>query len=95
MDSGSSAGKVEVVEKLLTIWSEALGRNDLSEGDNFFELGGDSIQAMIAIAAINADLGIDVPLELVFEAETIGEMNNRIIGLRGLRPDLPPEDQTA
>ena len=50
--------------------------------DNFFALGGDSLSATRAIARVQQELQVDVPLKAMFEATTLGELSDRI-GLLG------------
>ena len=66
---------------LMTIWKEMLAPSEVRENDNFFDLGGDSMKGVIALSLIQTQLGLDVPLNYVFEASTLGELNNMIIEL--------------
>jgi len=66
-----------------TVWSQALGRDDLGPDDDFFVLGGDSVAAFGVVSRIRDALGLDVPIESIFDAPTISsfvhEIENRIL----------------
>jgi surfactin family lipopeptide synthetase C len=60
-----------VQEKLIGIWREILGKNDIKLDDNFFELGGHSLLAVRIIARVRTVFGTNVPLRSIFEAPTV------------------------
>ncbi|MFI5777057.1 amino acid adenylation domain-containing protein [Nocardia sp. NPDC051570] len=65
--------------------------------DDFFELGGNSLLAAQAAARIGAALGLRVPVQLLFEASTVGALAERVERHSGsavgqqLRPMPRPE----
>ncbi|MFP9216767.1 phosphopantetheine-binding protein, partial [Enterococcus faecalis] len=61
----------EMEETIAQIWSEVLGRKQIGIHDDFFALGGHSLKAMTAASRIKKELGIDLPVKLLFEAPTI------------------------
>ncbi|WP_024120185.1 surfactin non-ribosomal peptide synthetase SrfAC [Bacillus halotolerans] len=61
----------ETEETIAQIWSEILGRKQVSIHDDFFELGGHSLKAMTAASRVKKELGMDLPVKLLFEAPTI------------------------
>jgi amino acid adenylation domain-containing protein len=63
------AGDVE--RRLLAIWAEVLGRNDLGVTDNFFASGGHSLKVTKLVSGIRQALGVELPLAAVFKATTI------------------------
>ncbi|MDG9931285.1 amino acid adenylation domain-containing protein [Pseudomonas sp. GD04042] len=67
------APRTELEERLVAIWAEVLKVERVGLSDNFFELGGHSLLAAQAISQINAQLGIDVPLRLIFENPMLSE----------------------
>ncbi|HEY1012564.1 MAG TPA: amino acid adenylation domain-containing protein, partial [Herpetosiphonaceae bacterium] len=71
------------------LWAEALGRQ-VDAASHFFEFGGQSLQAMQLLALIRQELGLEVPLRLLFEAPTLGAFAQALGELR--RPDdaAPP-----
>jgi amino acid adenylation domain-containing protein len=75
--TGSTAGVAyiaprDVLELRLTdIWQQVLGLESIGVRDNFFKLGGHSILAARLIAKIQQLLGIDLPLNALFQSPTI------------------------
>lgn len=67
---GSEAGFVSPsrpVEKMITdVWSDVLGRQEVSVGDDFFEAGGHSILAIRVVARLKRELNIAIPMAAVF-----------------------------
>jgi amino acid adenylation domain-containing protein len=57
--------------RLAVIWSEVLNVTPVGLDDDFFDLGGDSILATRLINRLRAQLGVDLPLSVVFEHPTI------------------------
>ncbi|HEY0289408.1 MAG TPA: amino acid adenylation domain-containing protein, partial [Pseudomonas sp.] len=55
------------------IWSDLLKVDQVGGGDNFFELGGHSLLAAQAISRINTELGVDMPLRLLFELPILSD----------------------
>jgi amino acid adenylation domain-containing protein len=87
-------GEVEV--RLLAIWRELLGRQDIGRHDNFFaELGGHSLLAMRMASRIREVFDVSLPVRRLFEtptiagvAEAIGSGEERI---RARDPELKPQ----
>jgi len=48
------------------VWAEVLRVERAYLNDNFFELGGHSLLAAQAVSRINVELGLDIPLRLIF-----------------------------
>ena len=47
-------------------WRSVLDIEGELTGQDFFELGGDSLTAVALVERIKTDLGIDIPLEVIF-----------------------------
>ncbi|MEE2781457.1 MAG: amino acid adenylation domain-containing protein [Planctomycetota bacterium] len=60
-------------EAMASIWSEALGVDQVGVNDNFFELGGASIQSL-EIADRAAEEGLDVTPAMLFQYPTVAEL---------------------
>lgn len=55
---------------------------------DFFDLGGQSILALRLVTLLSERLGIDVPLQLLFEASTVGSLSRRLNVLTSVTPEL-------
>ncbi|WP_459206818.1 amino acid adenylation domain-containing protein [Pseudomonas sp. MLB6B] len=58
--------------QLAQIWAQLLGSAQVGLNDNFFELGGHSLLAAQMVSRINVELGIDLPLRLIFTTPVLG-----------------------
>ncbi|WP_144174660.1 non-ribosomal peptide synthetase [Pseudomonas sp. Kh13] len=60
------APQTERQQQLANIWAQLLNVARVGLNDNFFELGGHSLLAAQAVSRINVELGLDIPLRLIF-----------------------------
>lgn len=92
----------EIEKKLVEIWSEILGRDELEVcrlkniigiNDNFIELGGHSLKSMILMARIHKELSTKLKLENIFKNPTIKGLAKYIIetGENSFEPIEPTE----
>jgi amino acid adenylation domain-containing protein len=70
--------RTPVEEMVAALWSEVLGRKQVSISENFFELGGHSLLAMQLIARVRSVLQVEVPLRSLFEAPTVAALAERV-----------------
>lgn len=63
----------ETEKKLLLLWKEVLNRDPIGIQDPFTSLGGDSITALILVARVRDEFGIELSLIDFFDAATIQE----------------------
>ncbi|GAC66899.1 AMP-binding protein [Gordonia soli] len=76
-EAGAPAGPFTAPASLLehqlaAIWAEILGRTDpVSTTESFFALGGNSIHGVRLTRALQAKLGVDLPVQAIFEFDTI------------------------
>ncbi len=63
---------------LADVYARVLGTDQVGVDDSFFDLGGDSISAMRVVAAINAELGVDLAVRTLFDAPTVKELSQRV-----------------
>jgi nonribosomal peptide synthetase DhbF len=76
-------------EKLLAdVFAEVLGLDQVGIDDNFFELGGQSLLAVKVITRIRALMGVEVPIQVVFEAPTVAGIFENLDYQTEVRPAL-------
>ncbi len=82
-----TAPRNEIEKKLVEIWSEVLGRDELHASqsqtslgidDNFFQMGGHSLKATILAAKIHKVLNIKIPLGEIFKRPSIRGLSDYI-----------------
>ncbi|HEX9732029.1 MAG TPA: amino acid adenylation domain-containing protein [Thermoanaerobaculia bacterium] len=72
-----------VVEQLLAqIWAEVLQVDMVGIHDSFFDLGGHSLTALRMLGRVTQILGTQIPMNQIFETETIAGMADAIEKLR-------------
>ncbi|PWK11296.1 amino acid adenylation domain-containing protein [Tumebacillus permanentifrigoris] len=90
-------------EALVQIWQDVLKVSGLGIDHNFFELGGHSLKTIQVRARIKRQFGVDVPLHLLFEHQTIRELST-LVGdapmevtesWEAVIPKLPPAETYA
>jgi surfactin family lipopeptide synthetase A len=65
-------------QTIAAIWREVLGVDRVDARDNFFDLGGHSLVAVKMFAKITSTLGIELPLNALFECPTVEQLARRI-----------------
>jgi amino acid adenylation domain-containing protein/FkbM family methyltransferase len=80
------------IEELLAgIWESLLPAKPGGKNSDFFELGGHSLMAVQLVSRIREKLGIEVPLESIFEYPLLSELAQAVETMMdGLRSSLPP-----
>ncbi|HEV2992739.1 MAG TPA: condensation domain-containing protein [Candidatus Angelobacter sp.] len=64
----------ELQGRILEIWRELLGVEEIGLRDNFFKLGGDSLRATQLVSRLSMKLGVSVRLRKVFENPTVAQL---------------------
>ncbi|MFF2554469.1 non-ribosomal peptide synthase/polyketide synthase [Nocardia sp. NPDC058058] len=83
---------------LAAIFAEVLGVERVGADDSFFELGGHSLSAMRVLAAVRVEFDVDLPVRVMFEAQSVTALAARLtegttprVALsRRVRPDVIP-----
>nr|WP_272898827.1 non-ribosomal peptide synthetase [Paenibacillus sp. MMS18-CY102] len=73
------APRTSIEAQLAQIWQEVLGLERIGIKDNFFDVGGHSLKVLQLTQKIHTELGIDIPLHVVFEMPSIEEMANELL----------------
>jgi acyl carrier protein len=63
-----------VEQQLAAIWRELLSADAIGRHDNFFALGGHSLLAMRVPSRVKEALGVDIPMQDLFEARTLVDL---------------------
>ncbi|MBD9399194.1 non-ribosomal peptide synthetase [Pseudomonas sp. PDM11] len=64
-----------VFAPVLQAWQEVLGCTDLAADDHFFARGGDSVGVMQVLARLNAELGLELPADSLFERPRLADFS--------------------
>ncbi|MGE7595453.1 phosphopantetheine-binding protein [Peribacillus frigoritolerans] len=64
-----------IEEKLIGFWKEILEQETIDTDSNFFDLGGNSLLAMQFIQMVKNNLGVRLPIKVMFEKSTIKELS--------------------
>jgi amino acid adenylation domain-containing protein len=79
-------------ERLVEIFRELLGIEQIGVHDDFFALGGHSLLATQAVWRVREAFGVELPLRTFFEAPTAAALAEEVtgLGLRGGEAEVPP-----
>ncbi|TWU43962.1 Dimodular nonribosomal peptide synthase [Novipirellula aureliae] len=88
-ESNDSGLPIDSLESLMVDrWKEILERDDVRVDEDFFDAGGSSLQAAILASKLSDDLGVRVPVALLFDQTDIRGLALRLRELhRGLGAD--------
>ena len=64
----------DIQRRLVALWGEFLGIDDIGIRDNFFALGGDSLLATRVFAAVKREFGVDLPVKRMFDVATVRQI---------------------
>jgi len=82
VEQAYQAPQTELQCILASVWQDALGVERVGLQDNFFALGGHSLLATRLRARLQEQLGIELPLRLFFEGETLERFAAKVAELQ-------------
>ncbi|MFI9247545.1 phosphopantetheine-binding protein [Streptomyces sp. NPDC053086] len=62
---------------LCALFAEILGAERIGLDDDFFVLGGHSLMATRLAARVRAEMGVEIPMRILFTAPTVAELTAR------------------
>ena len=92
LDEPYVAPRDAIEETLVGLWQELLGVTQIGVHDSFFDLGGHSLIAVRLFARIRKLFSVDLPISVLFTAQTVEEGAALI---RSLVPDAGASGQPA
>ncbi|MFF7636223.1 amino acid adenylation domain-containing protein [Kitasatospora sp. NPDC008050] len=75
-----------VVDVVSDVWTAVLRTGIPGPDANFFALGGNSLQGARVISRLREELGLRIPLSVLFEAQTLARLATAIEGMRETAP---------
>jgi amino acid adenylation domain-containing protein len=79
------APRTPVEAAMAAAWAEVMGVERVGVHDDFYALGGHSLLAVRLVARLRADLGVELPLRLLFETPTVAQLA-AAVGAPGAAP---------
>ena len=73
-----TAPRTATEQAIARIWQQVLDVERVGIDDGFFDLGGHSLLAMQIVARIRDQLGVELPLRLVFDEPTVANLAARV-----------------
>lgn len=64
----------ETEKRLVEIWEDVLGLENIGVTDNFFALGGDSLKVIRIVSRVNNEFGLGLEIADIFRRQTIREL---------------------
>ncbi|MBK8551804.1 MAG: amino acid adenylation domain-containing protein [Ignavibacteria bacterium] len=78
VSAGYTEPRNETEAKLAEVWKNVLETDEVGVTDDFFDIGGHSLLAISLISAIRNELGVEIPINDVFDYPTIELLAKRI-----------------
>ena len=83
IEEGYVAPRTPMEQKLAEVWADVLKLPRVGVNDNFFELGGHSLLAMRVVSQLREIIGVELPLSVLFQTESLAALAQRIEELAG------------
>ncbi len=81
-------GRTDSEQVLCRLFTEILGVETVGIEDNFFDLGGHSLLAARLISKVRSALGVELPIQAVFELPSVVQLASRVGLAEKARPTL-------
>ncbi len=81
--------ETETERRIARIWTDVLAVDRVGRRDSFFALGGHSLKVIKAVLRVGAELGVEIPLRVLFEVPVLAEF---AVAVDGLRKPAAPSD---
>lgn len=88
LDTDYAPPSDEVENKIAAVWRDLLGLDLVGRHDNFFELGGNSLIALKVASRLNKELGVKLPIVMLFEGPTVSALAKLIAGTQDDQPEF-------
>ena len=70
---------------MAAVWREVLGVESVGVLDSFLELGGDSLMATRLMVRLREELGVELPMDRLFEQPTVAAVAAAAVEARAAR----------
>ncbi len=87
------APRTPIEAALAEIWQDLLEVSEIGVHDDFFELGGHSLLATTLMGRIRSSLGLEIPIRVLFEIQTIAGLAERIAEIPSVRLPVWPKER--
>lgn len=70
-DSMRQSNEMSAIQfKILKIWQQILGFEDIGVDDDLFKVGGDSIASIQIFSEVNKEFGVNIPVQELFSTDS-------------------------
>jgi acyl transferase domain-containing protein/acyl carrier protein len=80
LSTAYAAPRDGIESAIAAIWSELFGISGIGINDDFFELGGHSLLAIQVLSRINAEFGVELPVNDLFAGATVDALAQSVRG---------------
>ncbi len=82
-DAPYIAPRTAMEDFLAGLWKEVLRVDQVGVQDDFFDLGGHSLAATLVVTRLKADLGLDIPVTLLFDHRVLETYTQAVLDCAG------------